>query len=1338
MGGEDSNKNKWGQPATERIGNLRRTTISRSDSDIFAFSLASQALVFCFYGSSPFFAQFQNPNSRIHAMRGSPSEHEKLCGFFCIVLSVKAPNPAAILSPGTPCSLYASASKEIGFCTESGVLLLPIVNRSNPTAEIDGEGAAAGKEALPANCRRNSSSRKKRRRGETGKSKMAAFLARRRKWKAEPGLGSWSIVHQVHVLVGHKCLKIDARVVWVLPEGVGGDGNEGGRAVVMVDVFLPIAVWSGWQLPKSRMAAAALFRHLSCNWEERNSLLAGDANYWKHCPGEGLMLAQSDCLVLGCEMHSILSGSAKRKLFELHEIFKSLPAIGKGDQFYSTKVKPAEDSLYSGIWDVSDDVLISVLTYLGAKDLVRVASTCRHLRSLAASIMPCMKLKLYPHQKAAVDWMLQRERNAELVPHPLFMDFSTEDGFHFYVSTVSGEISTGIAPTIMDFRGGMFCDEPGLGKTITALSLILKTQGTLADPPKGAEVTWCMHNADQRCGYYELGSENFTPGKFMASWKRFMGQNGRRSQICRNEHSTEHHYMENSNSSSSSKQAGLTNSEACVQPGDSSCTKSAITPTACVLRCTRSLGRVKRNLLDSFEVNSNNGNMEAWKNISHGKRGLDSLASESFVPEVNSPPSFASNDKKLKNSKSFCSEIRETWVQCDSCRKWRKVSERGLLGTTKGPWFCSMNSDRLHQSCAIPEEFWDNRRSITYLLGFYTKGSSHGMEQNVSFFTNVLKEHCRLINSFTKRALTWLSNLPDEKLVAMETFGLKHPFLDASEEAEDACNKIFKAFGLVQKVEKGTTKWHYPCNLENLAFDLSALRIALTRPLDSLRLYLSSATLIVVPSNLVDHWKTQIQKHVRPGQLRVYVWTEQKKPCAHNLAWDYDIVITTFNRLSAEWSSHKRSVLMQVHWLRVMLDEGHTLGSSLNLTNKLQMAVSLAASNRWVLTGTPTPNTPTSQVAHLQPMLKFLHEEAYGQNQKLWEAGILRPFEAEMEEGRLRLLQLLRRCMISARKEDLQTIPPCLKKVTTLDFTEEHARTYNELVVTVRRNILMADWNDPSHVESLLNPKQWKLRSNTIRNVRLSCCVAGHIKVTDAGQDIQETMDILVEQGLDPLSDEYAFIKYCLLNGGDCFRCKEWCRLPVITPCKHLLCLDCVALDSERCSLPGCGNPYEMQSPEILTRPENPNPKWPDDWDPDWQSTSSSKVAYLVDRLKTLQEVNRDMGYCMDVDADNNPPSNALVALHKRQWDKLIHQMASHGSHDKYLKALPEKRVDLSAMMKSLMIFQHDVNCMALLMDGSAALGLDLSFVTHVFLMEPIWDRRYDFILDKLMNPCLY
>jgi SNF2 family DNA or RNA helicase len=44
--------------------------------------------------------------------------------------------------------------------------------------------------------------------------------------------------------------------------------------------------------------------------------------------------------------------------------------------------------------------------------------------------------------------------------------------------------------------------------------------------------------------------------------------------------------------------------------------------------------------------------------------------------------------------------------------------------------------------------------------------------------------------------------------------------------------------------------------------------------------------------------------------------------------------------------------------------------------------------------------------------------------------------------------------------------------------------------------------------------------------------------------------------------------------------------------------------------------------------------------------------------------------------------------------------------------------------MKSLITFQNDPGCTVLVMDASASLGLDLSFVTHVYLMEPIWDGR--------------
>jgi hypothetical protein len=802
----------------------------------------------------------------------------------------------------------------------------------------------------------------------------------------------------------------------------------------------------------------------------------------------------TDCHVLGCGDHQTASLSNNNKSFDLHEIFKSLPGLRMERSMQIERITPGAAAMELGIWSVPDDVLNKVMIRLKPMDLIRVAATCHHLRSLAASIMPCMKLKLFPHQEAAVEWMLKREQHSQVLKHPLYKDFYTEDGFPFYINVTSGEIFTGGAPTVNDFCGGMFCDEPGLGKTVTALSLILKTQGTLAYPPQGVDVRWCMHKPDKKCGYYETSAS--------AGSKKLLGKGVAGEDPCS---SGLPHDDDSVCSTRSSRKRGrlVSPDPTFVMSHDKSPMSSSVsevhrTPATHVLKLTTNSRPVRKNSVD------------AYSNESFGN----------------------------KRKRGTTSELSETWVQCDACRKWRRLPDETVLDSTTA-WFCSMNPDAARQKCTAPEESWDLEEKITNLPGFYKKSALPGSEENTSFFANVLKDNVAMFNSETKKALIWLANLPPKKHLEMESVGLTRPVLDtraAIGKGPRPYFKIFQAFGLVRKIEKGVTRWYYPSRLQDLAFDSVALGLALEKPLDLVRFYLSWATLIVVPSNLIDHWTTQIQRHVSSDALNVYVWGDCKKPSAHNLAWDYDIVITTFSRLSAEWDPRKRSALKQIHWFRVILDEGHTLGSSLALTNKLQMAVSLVASNRWILTGTPTPNTPTSQVAHLHLMLKFLHDEVYGESYQSWDSGIHRPFEAQMEEGHVRLVQLLQRTMISARKADLKNIPPCIKKLTFLDFNEGHAKSYNELVVTIRRNILMADWNDPSHVESLLNPKQWKFRATTIRNVRLSCCVAGHIKIAEAGQDIQETMDALVQKGLDPSSEDYQFIRYALLNGAGCVR----------------------------------------------------------------------------------------------------------------------------------------------------------------------------------------------------------
>lgn len=74
-------------------------------------------------------------------------------------------------------------------------------------------------------------------------------------------------MRQLRALVSSRCVEVEG--------GAEGGGERGGRrrrdgevearAVVLFDVYLPVSVWSGWQFPRSRAAAAAaVFKHVRC------------------------------------------------------------------------------------------------------------------------------------------------------------------------------------------------------------------------------------------------------------------------------------------------------------------------------------------------------------------------------------------------------------------------------------------------------------------------------------------------------------------------------------------------------------------------------------------------------------------------------------------------------------------------------------------------------------------------------------------------------------------------------------------------------------------------------------------------------------------------------------------------------------------------------------------------------------------------------------------------------------------------------------------------------------------------------------------------------------------
>ena len=123
------------------------------------------------------------------------------------------------------------------------------------------------------------------------------------------------------------------------------------------------------------------------------------------------------------------------------------------------------------------------------------------------------------------------------------------------------------------------------------------------------------------------------------------------------------------------------------------------------------------------------------------------------------------------------------------------------------------------------------------------------------------------------------------------------------------------------------------------------------------KVYLSSATLVVVPNNLVAQWRQEIQKHTK--DLSVLAVTSLDEVPHHRKLLNHDIILfaqTRFETLVTSPKGFAASPLARIHFKRCIIDEGHKLGNSKigKRSNLLIGLDHLRFDSRWVVTGTPS------------------------------------------------------------------------------------------------------------------------------------------------------------------------------------------------------------------------------------------------------------------------------------------------------------------------------------------------------------------------------------------------
>lgn len=554
---------------------------------------------------------------------------------------------------------------------------------------------------------------------------------------------------------------------------------------------------------------------------------------------------------------------------------------------------------------------------------------------------------------------------------------------------------------------------------------------------------------------------------------------------------------------------------------------------------------------------------------------------------------------------------------------------------------------------------------------------------------------------------------------------------------------------------------------------ITTLSLILSSPRDmvyeigTVRNYAYGTTLIIVPMALLLQWENEFKKCVNNKEFTCFIYYGQDSSIdlKQSLlgANPPTIVLTTYGMIQSEWSrtgGNSTNGIYSIKFLRVILDEGHTIRNRATKTSKAIYAID--SNRRWILTGTPIIN----RLEDLYSLINFLQLQPWC-NYPLWKQCISMPFDLGKDIGTaMNLLKsildplLLRR---SKNQKDskghyLVTLPSKEISIEKLKFNKKETVVYQWL-----KNKAVNSFNE--NYKSGLIFKNYSSILTQLLRLRQVCCDVELIKAQNESMDEtnsknddddeynkvssgvdndvlsivkriedEEKLQMYSDEDLAILKDEIYEI-YPNFDLVECSICTESIDINtcVITECKHCFCRGCISEHFEyqhshgvtEVPCPMCR--FEITSYRLLmVVPTNTNKI---ELSAMTQQTRKDK-DYIIRPYNPMGKSSKINALLIHLERIKveSPGEHVIVFSQFTSFLDLIHeQLAKYDGEFNIVKFDGRLTIDQrQAALDNFNIQSESKVTILLLSLKAGGVGLNLTVASRAFLMDPHWNNAIE------------